>query len=55
MGTHQFDPLSGGGTDFPRALLSAGILVGPVGTRDDAIGTVDLLFALSCANNDSIS
>lgn len=43
------------GTDFPRAFLPAWVLVWPVWTGDEATWTVDLLFALSCANNDNIS
>lgn len=46
--------MAGSGTDFPRAFLPAWVLVWPVGTGDEAIRTVDLLFTLSCANNDNI-
>lgn len=47
--------MSRSGTDFPRAFLPARVFVWPVGTGDEAIWTVDLLFTLGCANNDNIN
>lgn len=46
--THDFDSVSRRGRDVPGALLTAGVLVRPVGAAQGAAGTVDLVLALSC-------
>jgi len=42
---YQFDSVSGGGGEFPHALLLAGVVLRVVGAVDDADGGVDLVFA----------
>lgn len=47
VNTHDFDPVSGGGSDVPGALFPAGVLVRPVGAAESSAGTVDLVFTFS--------